>query len=147
MRTRRTVDPKVEGSSPFGLVDMVRFAGVYSDNEIRQIASEENVNVDINLMKNKRFGMYGIKVKSSSSSPTAQYADFMSILEIAKMYPDRIPPEVVIENSNIANKEIIASKVAASSIAVTSEKPARPKKGAMAGPKLKPTKDFVNVVS
>jgi hypothetical protein len=126
-----------------GLVDMVRFAGVYSDSEIRQIASEENVNVDISLMKNKRFGMYGIKVKSSSSSPTAQYADFMSILEIAKMYPEQIPPEVVIENSNIANKEIIASKVVNSGARIET---ARPKKGATAGLKLKPTKDFVNTI-
>ena len=94
-----------------GLVDMVRFAGVYSDQEIRQIASEENVDVDLGMLKNKRFGRYGIKVRSSSSSPTAQYADFMSMLEIAKMYPEQIPAEVVIENSNLNNKEVIVGQV------------------------------------
>ncbi len=52
----------------------------------------------------------------------------------------------MLENSNIANKEIIASKVAEASIAVTREKPAGPKKGATAGLKLKPTKDFVNTI-
>ena len=67
----------------------------------------------------------------------------MSILEIAKMYPDQIPPEVVIENSNIANKEIIAAKIVDGGARI---KPAGPKKGATAGLKLKPTKDFVNTI-
>ena len=120
-----------------GLVDMVRFTNVYSDAEIRQIASEENVNVDLGMLKNKRFGRYGIKVKSSSSSPTAQYADFMSMLEIAKMYPDRIPPEVVIENSTLANKEVIAQQVSSTKsvqqAAVSKKETSKP---------FRPTKDF-----
>ena len=41
----------------------------------------------------------------------AQYADFMAILESARMYPEQIPPEVVIENSTLANKEVIVSKI------------------------------------
>jgi hypothetical protein len=98
-----------------GLVDMVRFTNVYSDQEIRQIASEADENIDLSILKSKRFGKYGIKVKSSSSSPTAQYADFMSMLEIARMYPEQIPPEVVIENSTLANKEVIVSKIEAAS--------------------------------
>ena len=125
-----------------GLVDMVRFTNVYSDAEIRQIASEENVNVDLGMLKNKRFGRYGIKVKSSSSSPTAQYADFMSMLEIAKMYPDRIPPEVVIENSTLANKEVIAQQVSSTKsvqqAAVSKKETSKP---------FRPTKDFVNTLT
>jgi hypothetical protein len=125
-----------------GLVDMVRFTDVYSDDEIRQIASEENINVDLGMLKNKRFGKYGIKVKSSSSTPTAQYADFMSILEIAKMYPDRIPPEVVIENSNLANKEVIAQQVTPAgdvpAKAVSKKETTKP---------FKPTVDFVNTLT
>jgi hypothetical protein len=32
-------------------------------------------------------------------------------MEIAKLFPDRIPPEAVIENSDIANKENIIDKI------------------------------------
>jgi hypothetical protein len=35
----------------------------------------------------------------------------MSILEIAKMYPEQIGADVVIENSDIANKEKIMQQV------------------------------------
>ncbi len=130
-----------------GLVDMVRFTNVYSDAEIRQIASEENVNVDLGMLKNKRFGRYGIKVKSSSSTPTAQYADFMSMLEIAKMYPEQIPAEVVIENSNLANKEVIVGQLKSAQsgqlTAVSGQK--RPKKETTKP--FKPTVDFVNTMT
>jgi hypothetical protein len=94
-----------------GLVDMVRFTDVYSDQEIRDIVAEQNEPIDINLLKSRKVGKYGIKVESSSSSPTARYANFMSILEIARMYPDQIGPEVVIEHSDIPKKELILQEV------------------------------------
>jgi hypothetical protein len=56
-------------------------------------------------------GRYGIKIESSSSSPTAKYANFLSILEIARMYPEQIGAEVVIENSTLANKDVILQQV------------------------------------
>ncbi|MBW8015718.1 MAG: hypothetical protein FVQ82_05990 [Planctomycetes bacterium] len=94
-----------------GLVDMVRHTDVYSDEEIRNIVSEKNMDADLSLLKSRKVGKYGIKIESSSSSPTARYANFMSIMEIAKLFPDRIPPEAVIENSDIANKESIIDKI------------------------------------
>ena len=94
-----------------GLVDMVRHTDVYSDEEIRNIVSEKNMDADLSLLKSRKVGKYGIKIESSSSSPTARYANFMSIMEIAKLFPDRIPPEAVIENSDIANKENIIDKI------------------------------------
>ena len=84
------------------------------------------------------------QVKSFSSSPTAQYADFMSMLEIARTYPDRLPPEVVIENSNLANKEVIVQQI---------ESVERGQKSVVSGQKktkketskpFRPTVDFVN---
>ena len=32
-------------------------------------------------------------------------------MEIVKLFPDRIPPDVVVENSDLANKESIIDKI------------------------------------
>jgi len=94
-----------------GLVDMVRHTNVYSDEEIRSIVSEKNMGIDLSLLKNRRVGRYGIKIESSSSSPIARFANFNNLMEIVKLFPNQIPPEVVIENSDLANKENIIDKV------------------------------------
>ena len=87
---------------------------------------------------------YGIKVKSSSSSPTARYADFMAMLEIARMYPEQIPPEVVIENSTLANKEVIAGQIKPAQ-SVQRSAVSRHKKAEKAKPKF--SRDFVNTLT
>ena len=122
---------------------MIRFSGVYSDDEIRAIAAESGDDVDAAMLENKKIGRYGIAIKSSSNSPTAQYADFMAMLEIARMYPDRIPPEVVIESSNLANKEAIVAKISSASGSTETQgaKRGKPKK------RFDTSRDFVNTVS
>ena len=104
---------------------MVRHTDVYSDEEIRNIVSEKNMDADLSLLKSRKVGKYGIKIESSSSSPTARYASFMSIMEIAKLFPDRIPPEAVIENSDIANKENIIDKIVPIGTAVSDKQPVK----------------------
>ena len=94
-----------------GLVDMVRHTDVYSDEEIRNIISEKNMDADLTLLKSRKVGKYGIKIESSSSSPIARFANFNNLMDIVKTFPDRIPPEVVIENSDLANKESIIDKI------------------------------------
>lgn len=67
------------------------------------------------------------------------------------MYPDRIPPEVVIANSNLANKEVIAQQVktVSNGVKVQSSPSAALRTGS--GTKLKrkfrPTKDLVNILT
>lgn len=90
-----------------GLVDMIRFTDVYSDAEIRAIASEKLGAGEMELLRSRKVGKYGIRIESSSTSPTARYANFMSIMEIARMYPEQIPAQVVVENSDLLNKEKI----------------------------------------
>lgn len=94
-----------------GLVDMVRFTDVYSERELMGIARQSGIEIDSALLSKRRLGRYGVKVESSSSSPTSQYANFMAVMEIARMYPDRIPPEVVIDNSGVTDKEGIIDKL------------------------------------
>ena len=129
-----------------GLVDMIRFTDVYSDDEIRAIASEKLGTKDLAQLRSRRVGKYGIKIESSSSSPTARYANFMSILEIARMYPERIPAEVVIENSDLANKEGIIQRMESKSR--SQEPEVRSQKKEKGQPKkMKFSRDFVNVLS
>ncbi|MBM4104630.1 MAG: hypothetical protein FJ263_11415 [Planctomycetes bacterium] len=126
-----------------GIVDMVRYTDVYSNQEIIAIIAEQNESIDMNLLKDRKIGRYGIKVASSSSSPTARYAKFMSIMEIAKMYPEQIGPEVLIENSDMANKEEILQKVKP---AAQVQEPKKPKPQSKAE-KLKFSRDYVNIIS
>jgi len=138
-----------------GLVDLIRFTNVYSDQEIRAIASENGEDINFDSLNSKRFGRYGIKVKSSSSSPTAKYADFMAMLEIARMYPEQIPPEVVIENSTLVNKEVIAGQIESAERSQKAEVRSQRKQNPSSHeatmrqgkPKIKPSKDFVNVLT
>jgi len=94
-----------------GLVDMVRHTDVYSDEEIRNIVSEKNMDADLSLLKSRKVGKYGIKIESSSSSPIARFANFNNLMEIVKTFPNQIPPDVVIENSDLANKENIIDRI------------------------------------
>jgi len=94
-----------------GLVDMVRHTDVYSDEEIRNLVSEKNMDADLSLLKSRKVGKYGIKIESSSSSPIARFANFNNLMEIVKTFPNQIPPDVVIENSDLANKENIIDRI------------------------------------
>jgi hypothetical protein len=125
-----------------GMVDLIRFTEVYSDAEIRAVVTENNETVDTALLKSRRVGRYGITIESSSSSPTARYANFTSILEIARMYPERVPAEAVIEQSNLADKETLLEQLTA--VPRTQE---LRNSGTQKNMKLNMSKDFVNVVS
>jgi hypothetical protein len=125
-----------------GIVDMIRYTDVYSNEEIRAILAEREENVELSLLKDRKLGRYGISIASSSSSPTARYSKFMSIMEIAQMYPDQIGPEVLVENSNIPNKESILQQIKPPlETAETGQRPVSNKK------RLRFSKDFVNMVS
>ena len=126
-----------------GMVDMIRFTDVYSDEEIRAIVAESDETIDTALLKSRKVGRYGITIESSSSSPTARYANFANILEIARMFPERVPAEAVIEHSDLADKEKlidqlnppVADAVNSKQSSVTSK-----------SRKLAMSRDFVNVV-
>ncbi len=91
-----------------GLVDLIRFTDVYSEDEIKAIA---DVPIDSDLLSGRRAGRYGIAIESSASSPTARYANFMSILEIARMFPGQVGARTVLEHSNIKGKERILQEM------------------------------------
>ena len=69
----------------------------------------------------------------------------MSIMEIAKMWPDQVGPEIVIANSDITDKEVILQQLKTGGRSQTSDG-SEQKKSKSTAKKLKHTKDFVNVV-
>ncbi len=127
-----------------GLVDIIRFTDVYSDAEIRAIAAENLGSQDMALLRSRKLGKYGIKIASSSTSPTARYANFMSIMEIARMYPEQIPAEVVVENSDLLNKEKILHDIGGRNAAGDANETKRGNTSATK--KLQVSRDFVNTL-
>ena len=125
-----------------GLVEMIRFTDVYSDEEIRAIASEKNETINTALLKSRKVGKYGIRIESSSSSPTARYANFTSILEIARLFPEQVDAKIVVEHSDLPNKEVILQQVQPAERSQEAEVRRQKKKD-----KLTASKDFVNTVT
>ena len=124
-----------------GLVEMIRFTDVYTDDEIRAVVTENNERIDTDLLKSRKVGKYGITVQSSSSSPTKRYANFMNVLEIARMFPERVPAEAVIERSDLADKEKLVEQLVAAPGTEEHKNPRTQKKE-----KITMSKDFVNVM-
>ena len=128
-----------------GLVDMLRFTDVYSDTEIRAIAAGKLGPRELELLRSRKVGKYGIKIESSQTSPTARYANFMSIMEIARMYPEQIPAEVVVENSDLLNKEKILHGIGGRAAA---GEPGDVKRGSSSpAKKLQVSRESVNTLS
>lgn len=71
----------------------------------------------------------------------------MAMLEIARMYPEQIPPEVVVENSTLANKEVIAGKIKPAQSVQRSAVSLQKKTKKTMGRSLKPSRDFVNILT
>ena len=126
-----------------GLVDMIRFTDVYTDDEIRAVVAESDEAIDLSQLKSRKVGKYGISVQAASSSPTMRYANFMSLMEIARMYPDRVSAEAVIEQSNLVDKEKLVEQLVPVGTEVSNQTSAvRQKKE-----KIVMSQDFVNTLS
>lgn len=74
----------------------------------------------------------------------------MAMLEIARMYPEQIPPEVVVENSTLANKEVVAGQIESAESVQRSEKTKKAKRDPSTKLRTgKPefSRDFVNILT
>jgi uncharacterized protein YfkK (UPF0435 family) len=98
------------------IIDMIRYSHTFSTAEMMAIASEEKMeaNVDqlLEAIRSRQVGKYGIKVSESSSNPTIRYANFEMLLDMAKLYgPEIIPPDIVLEASDMAKKEDLIERL------------------------------------
>jgi len=124
------------------LIDMIRHSNVYSPAEVAQIMQEEKQKIDIEqlykAMKSWAVGHYGFKVEQQPNMPTIRMANLEVLMNMANAGLP-IPIDVIIENSDIPNKEEIVQRVREEAQRIAQEEqqqPARQTKGKASSPKM-----------
>ena len=123
------------------LIDMIKHSKVYSPAEVAHIMQEEKQEIDIEQlykqMKSWAVGHYGFKVEQKPNMPTIRMANLEVLMNLANAGLP-IPVDVIIENSDIPNKEEIVKRVREEAQRVAQEEaqqPARQTKGKASPPK------------
>jgi len=124
------------------LIEMIRHSQVYSPAEVAHIMQDEKQEIDIEqlykAMKSWAVGHYGYKVEQQPNMPTIRMANLEVLMNLANAGLP-IPIDVIIENSDIPNKEEIVQRVREEAQRVAQEEqqqPARQTKGKASQPKL-----------
>jgi hypothetical protein len=78
-----------------------------------EIAKQMAKEVLLHQLRDVATGRYNVQVSQSPNAPTAKVAAFLELSEIAKMYPGAIPADIVIEASDIRNKDKVVEAVKA----------------------------------
>lgn len=123
------------------LIDMIRHSNVYSSAEVAQIMQEDKQEIDIEqlykAMKSWAVGHYGFKVETAPHTATVRMANLEVLMNLAQSGLP-IPIDVIIEQSDIPNKEEIVQRVREEAQRVQQEEeqqPARQTKGKASPPK------------
>jgi len=97
------------------IIEMIRFGNTFSTQEIMSIASEakmeQNVDQLLEAIRSRGIGKYGIQISSSPTNPTIRFANFEMLLDMAKIYGEIIPPDIVIEASDVNKKDEIIERL------------------------------------
>lgn len=97
------------------LIDLIRHSNVYSAQEIIAIADDKKIEADIDqmvqLMKSIKVGKYGVTILQSPSNPTIRFANFEILMEIARLYEGMIPPDILLDSSDIPRKEEVVERL------------------------------------
>lgn len=124
------------------LIEMIRHSKVYSPAEVAHIMQEEKQEIDIQQlykqMKSWATGHYGFKVDQKPNLPTIRMANLEVLMNMANAGLP-IPIDVILENSDIPNKEEIVQRVREEAQRVAQQEqqqPARQTKGKASPPKL-----------
>ena len=123
------------------IIEMIRHSNVYSPAEVAHIMQDEK-GVDVEqlykAMKSWAVGRYGYKVEVSPQMATMRMANLEILMNMANAGLP-IPVDIIIENSDLPNKEEIAERVRQEAQRVQQEEaqqPARQTKGKSSPPKL-----------
>lgn len=96
------------------IIEMIRHSNVYSPSEVFQIMQEEKQKVDINqlykAMKSFAVGHYGYKIDAKPNMPTMRLANLEILMQLAQAGLP-IPMDVIIEQSDIPNKDEIVQRI------------------------------------
>lgn len=94
------------------LVEVIRMTDLYSDEEIKMVLSESKIPPDMQALKNLKTGRYSVTVGESTTSPTIRMANLAILLDAFKQGVP-IPLDLIIEQSDLPNKEEIISRIKA----------------------------------
>ena len=92
------------------ILEFIRKTDVLSEEEMRAIVQEKNLEVDLDLLKSRKVGKYQVVLTTKKSTPTQRMADFYAMLDTAKQGIP-IPPDLIIEASDLPNKEAILEAI------------------------------------
>jgi len=92
------------------ILEFIRKTDVLSDEEIAAIIQKKNLEVDLEELKSRKVGRYQIVLTTKKSTPTQRKADFYAMLDALKMGIP-IPPDLIIEASDLPNKEAILEAI------------------------------------
>ena len=92
------------------IIEMIRHGNTFSTAEMMAIASEakmeQNVDQLLEAIRSRKVGKYGIAISESPTNPTIRFANFQMLMDMAQIYgPQIIPPDIVIESSDMPKKE------------------------------------------
>jgi hypothetical protein len=102
------------------LWELIRTSTIYTQEEITAVVQEHNLksfirsdetgreSVDLSAMRGWRLGRYGVKVSQSANVPTIRMANYEMLLDAMKQGLP-VPPEFLIELSDLPNKDEIIS--------------------------------------
>jgi len=98
--------------------ELIRTGKTFSTQEVLAIAGDEkeiDANIDqiMEALQSIRVGKYGCKVDKSPNNPTTRDANTKMLLDLAKAFPEVIPPEIIIESSDVPKKEQILESIKA----------------------------------
>ena len=80
----------------------------YSEYEISNIlAQNSDIQLDLSMLNNWREGKYRVKLHESASHPTEKRREFLEMLEILQQTGIQLPPELIIEQSDLTIKDKI----------------------------------------
>lgn len=99
------------------MIEMIRYGNTFTTQEMMAIASESKIeaNVDqlLEAIRSRKIGRYGIEISSSPTNPTIRFANFDMLMDMAKVYGEIIPPDIVIDASDVPKKDEIVERLKA----------------------------------
>ncbi|MEA3313031.1 MAG: hypothetical protein U9Q18_01500, partial [Caldisericota bacterium] len=97
------------------MVEMIRYGNTFTTQEMMAIASEKKIeaNVDqlLEAIRSRKIGRYGIEISNSPTNPTIRFANFEMLMDMAKVYGEIIPPDIVLDASDVPKKEEIVQRL------------------------------------
>jgi len=97
------------------MIEMIRYGNTFTTQEMMAIASEAKIeaNVDqlLEAIRSRKIGRYGIEISSSPTNPTIRFANFDMLMDMAKVYGEIIPPDIVLDASDVPKKDEIVERL------------------------------------